>query len=214
MKVTSLQNHPLVQTWLTELRKESTDNANFRKYLKLLTQPLILEATKNIETDQSKIKTPLQETTGYTLKPKIAVAAILRATLGMVDTILEAIPDVTVFHINMHRDEETLEPVWDSDKLPEDCSGYTWIVPDPMLATGGSTIAAVDKLKELGAIDIRYLGAVAAPEGVKALNKAHPDVKVFVAAVDEGLTDGKGEFPAGYIYPGLGDAGDRQFGTF
>lgn len=211
--VSALDDHPLVQRWLTELRDERTSPEDFRKYLRLVTSPLLLKALADFRVFSVKVATPLGWAIGHNFGEHIAVAAILRAALGMVDTIQQVVPGASVFHIDMHRNERTLEPVWVRDNLPEDCSPWRWMIPDPMLATGGSAILTISTLKERGAKNIQFVGVVAAPEGVAALRKVHPDVPIVVAVIDEYLTDGSDGRPKGYIVPGLGDAGDRQFGT-
>ncbi len=207
-----LDGHPLVGSWLTKLRDQRIGPREFRETLRLITWPLVLRAVSDLQTEPTRLRTPMGMADGCWLCEPVGVAAILRAALGMVETIQQILP-ASVYHIDMHRNEETLQPEWARDNLPGDCSGICWLIPDPMLATGRSAIATVDALKERGARNIRFIGVIAAPEGVAALTTAHPDVPVFVAAVDAYLTNGSDGRPRGYIVPGLGDAGDRQFGT-
>ena len=170
-------------------------------------------ALSDLKVKSTQVSTPLEETVGYVFTEEVAVATILRAALGMVAPIQEILPEAKIFHIDMYRDEETLQPVWGRSKIPMECENFVWLVPDPMLATGGSAIATISRLKERGAKRIVYLGVIAAPEGIKALSDTHPDVRIVVATVDRKLSDGQSKYPKGYILPGLGDAGDRQFGT-
>lgn len=212
-KVTTLDGHPLVRTWLANLRDERTGPEGFRRNLELITLPLLFEATSALRTSKARISTPMGAADGFSLQERVAVAAILRAALGMVTAIQSVIPSVSIYHIDMHRDEETLKPVWIRDNLPSNCGGLTWLVPDPMLATGGSAKATLDVLKQRGAQEITFIGVVAAPEGIRLLQRSHPDVPMVIATIDADLTDGLDGRPKGYIVPGLGDAGDRQFGT-
>lgn len=212
-QLTVVDDHALVQHWLTRLRDWNTPPGAFRETVRLLTFPLALAALADLETTKINVETPLTLTSGQRITVKVSLAAILRAALGMVETIQYLLPEVSVHHIDMHRDETTLQPVWGRSKLPADCSGRVWLVPDPMLATGGSAMGTVAELKKLKAADIRVVCIIAAPEGIAALRAAHPEVRIFTAVVDERLTTSADQFPPGYIWPGLGDAGDRQFDT-
>ena len=200
-------NHPLIQHKLTILRNIGTDTKAFRENLNEIAKLMTYEATKNLKLEEIEVTTPLMSTIGNTLQDRLAIVPILRAGLGMVDGIQDLIPTAKVGHIGVYRNEETLEPVYYYCKLPVDITSRKVIVVDPMLATGGSAAAAITLLKEKGAKHIKLMCLVAAPEGVEAVNKEHPDVPIYVAALDEKLND------HGYILPGLGDAGDRIFGT-
>lgn len=199
--------HPLVQHKLTLLRRTITEPKKFRELVRELSQFLLYEATLDLPLDPIEIETPLAPLTGRLITSRIGLVPILRAGLGMVDPILDLIPTAHVWHLGLYRDHTTLEPVTYYNKLPPQANIDLCMVLDPMLATGGSAIAAVDILKRWGAVRIKFLGLIAAPEGIESLAKAHPDVHVHLAAVDERLNE------RGYIVPGLGDAGDRQFGT-
>jgi uracil phosphoribosyltransferase len=212
MKVVTLDRHPLIRVFLTKLRDENTGARAFRETLRRITTPLLLEALSDVGTDSYLVQTPLGITEGYSLSRPIAVVAILRAALGMVEAIQETLPHTSVYHLDMHRDEETLKPVLVRENLPGDCSNPTWLVPDPMLATGGSAIATIKLLLGREAKDIRFIGVVAAPEGICAMREAFPNnVRAILATIDQRLSDGSDGLPKGYIIPGLGDAGDRQF---
>ena len=177
---------------------------------------LAYEATQNLPLQTVSVQTPLTVTQGSKMDARIGLVPILRAGLGMVDGMLNLLPQAEVWHLGFYRDEETLQPVIYYNKMPADLSSHHCFVLDPMLATGGSAIAAVDILKERGVTNIKFVGLLAAPEGIATLHRKHPDVVVHVAAVDERLTteaDAPAGFPPGFIWPGLGDAGDRQFGT-
>ncbi|MBK9710748.1 MAG: uracil phosphoribosyltransferase [Kouleothrix sp.] len=199
--------HPLVQHKLTLLRRTITEPKKFRELVRELTQFLIYEATLDLPLSAVEIETPLARLVGQEIGAQIGLVPILRAGLGMVDPILDLIPTAHVWHLGLYRDHATLEPVTYYNKLPPEVDVDLCMVLDPMLATGGSAIASVDILKRWGAKQIIFLGLIAAPEGVAALTSAHADVPIYLAAVDERLND------KGYIVPGLGDAGDRQFGT-
>lgn len=199
--------HPLVQHKLTLLRRTVTEPKKFRELVRELAQFLLYEATLDLELEPFPVETPLAALTGRRIAAHIGLFPILRAGLGMVDPILELIPTAHVWHLGLYRDHATLEPVTYYNKLPPQANIDLCLVLDPMLATGGSAVAAVDILKRWGAKRIKFLGLIAAPEGVDTLARAHPDVPIHLAAVDERLND------KGYIVPGLGDAGDRQFGT-
>jgi len=201
-------NHPLIQHKLSILRRTDTGTKVFRELVDEIGMLVTYEVTRNLPLEDVVIETPITTTTQKQLAGrKLAIVPILRAGIGMVDGILQLIPAAKVGHIGMYRDEETLKPVEYLVKLPEDIDQRHIFLVDPMLATGGSAILAVNSLKERGAKDIRFICLVAAPEGVKALQEAHPDVDIYAASLDEKLNE------HGYIVPGLGDAGDRLFGT-
>ncbi|MBS9337573.1 uracil phosphoribosyltransferase [Fructobacillus parabroussonetiae] len=200
--------HPLVQHKLTMIRNEAVGTKDFRALVDELAMLLTYEASADLPLETVPVKTPVQETKAASLAgKKLAVVPILRAGLGMVDGILQLIPAAKVGHIGMYRDEETLEPVEYFVKLPDDIAQREVLLVDPMLATGGSAKDAISALKLRGATQIKLITLVSAPEGIKAVQEAHPDVTIVTAAIDEGLNDD------GYIVPGLGDAGDRLFGT-
>lgn len=203
----TIVNHPLAIKDLTILRNKSTSSLDFRLAVKRIASVLVTEVTKDLDLLEYEIETPLEKTIGYKLKYDIVMVPILRAGLGLVDSLLELIPDARVGHIGLYRDEETLKPVDYYLKLPKNIDSAKVLMLDPMLATGGSAVAAINFLKEKGAKDIRFLCLVASPLGVDTLEKAHPDVKIFCISLDNSLND------KGYILPGLGDAGDRTFGT-
>ncbi len=200
--------HPLVQHKLSIIRRKETGVKEFREIISELAALMCYEATRDLPTEEIEIETPVAMAKVRVLAgKKLAVVPILRAGLGMVDGILQMIPSAKVGHIGLYRDPATLQPVEYYCKLPSDVSERDVIIVDPMLATGGSLVAAIQFLKNYGVQHIRAMCIIAAPEGVKAMEEAHPDVDVYVAAVDEKLND------HGYIVPGLGDAGDRIFGT-
>ena len=208
--------HPLVLHKVTQLRDRTTDFRRFRSIVDELAMILAYEATQNLPLQTVSVQTPLTVTQGSKMDARIGLVPILRAGLGMVDGMLNLLPQAEVWHLGFYRDEETLQPVIYYNKMPADLSSHHCFVLDPMLATGGSAIAAVDILKERGVTHIKFVGLLAAPEGIATLHRKHPDVVVHVAAVDERLTteaDAPAGFPPGFIWPGLGDAGDRQFGT-
>ena len=200
-------NHPLIQHKLTILRNIGTDTKAFRENLNEIAKLMTYEATKNLKLEEIEVTTPLMSTIGNTLQDRLAIVPILRAGLGMVDGIQDLIPTAKVGHIGVYRNEETLEPVYYYCKLPVDITSRKVIVVDPMLATGGSAVYAIDYLKSEGVKDIIFMCLVAAPEGIAKLLNKHPDVAIYTAKIDQGLTK------EGYIYPGLGDCGDRIFGT-
>ena len=201
-------NHPLVSHKLTVLRDENTDSPTFRRLTDELVTLLAYEATREVRVDPLDITTPVGPTTGvYLAQPKPMVVPILRAGLGMLDGVLDMIPSAKVSVVGLSRNHETLQPENYFEKFVGKLDERTAIIIDPMLATAGSMIATVNLLKARGCKDIRALVLVAAPEGVKALNDAHPDVRCWTAAIDSHLND------VGYIIPGLGDAGDKIFGT-
>jgi uracil phosphoribosyltransferase len=200
-------NHPLVKHKLTILRDKETDSRNFRELVREISLLLAYEATRDLAIKPQVVETPMGITTGATLQESIGLVPILRAGLGMVEGVWEMMPGSEVWHIGLFRDERTLQPVQYYNKLPVSPTVQICIVLDPMLATGGSATATIDILKKWGAHRIKFMGLIAAPEGIKTLHDAHPDVDIHLAAVDEKLNN------IGYIVPGLGDAGDRQFGT-
>ena len=199
--------HPLVKQKLTMLRQTSTDPKVFRELVREITLLLCYEATLDLALLPTSVTTPLGSAEGYHLVEKVGLVPILRAGLGMVNGVWEMIPGAEVWHIGLYRDEETLEPVSYYNKLPADPTVQVCLILDPMLATGGSSVAAVDTLKSWGVDRIKFVGILAAPEGIKTLQAVHPDVDMYVAKVDSHLNN------MGFIVPGLGDAGDRQFGT-
>jgi len=192
---------------VTRLRDEATPPKIFRELVAEIATLLLYEATADLPTLPREVKTPLAPFKGARLSEKVGLVPVLRAGIGMVQAALELMPDAQVWHIGLFRDERTLRPIEYYNKLPSSATVQVCLVLDPMLATGGSAAATVDILKKWGAKRIKYVGIIAAPEGVRALSGAHPDVPIHVAALDERLND------KGYIVPGLGDAGDRQFGT-
>jgi uracil phosphoribosyltransferase len=203
-----VSRHPLVLHNLSRLRDRATEPCVFRTLVRDLAQLLFYEATQDLPLTSVTVQTPLASCAGHRLAERIGLVPILRAGLGMSDAILELVPDARVWHLGLYRDHETLRPVTYYNKLPARPDVDVTIVVDPMLATGGSAVAAVDMLKRWGAPRLKYLGLIAAPEGVRALHEAHPEVPIHLAALDSHLDE------RSYIVPGLGDAGDRQFGTF
>ena len=201
-------DHPLIQHKLTIIRDKNCGTKVFREVVDEIAMLMAYEVSRDMPLEDIVIETPITETTQKMLSgKKVAIIPILRAGIGMVDGILELIPAAKVGHIGLYRDEETFEPHEYFVKLPEDIDARQLFVVDPMLATGGSAIMAIDALKERGASNIKFVCLVAAPEGVKALQEAHPDIDIYTASLDEKLNE------HGYIVPGLGDAGDRLFGT-
>lgn len=201
-------DHPLIQHKLTIIRNEHCGTREFRQVVNEVAELMAYEVSRDMPLEDVEVKTPVQVTTAKQLAgKKVVIVPILRAGLGMVDGILELIPAAKVGHVGMYRDEETLQPHEYFVKMPEDLENREMIVVDPMLATGGSAIMAVDALKKRGAKTIKFVCLVAAPEGVKALRETHPDIDVYSAALDDHLNED------GYIVPGLGDAGNRLFGT-
>lgn len=204
----NLISHPLIQHKLTLMRSEDTTTDNFRRLLREISQMLAYEVTRDLPTELVTIRTPLATTESPAISgKKLCLVSIMRAGNGMLDGMLDVLPAARIGHIGLYRDPETLEPVEYYFKVPEDISERLVILVDPMLATGNSAIAALNRLKETGAGTIKYVCLLAAPEGVAALSAAHPDVPITTTAIDAYLTD------HGYIIPGLGDAGDRLFGT-
>jgi len=204
----TLITHPLVQHKLTRLRDKHTGPRDFKALVEEIATLMAYEATADLPSESVDVETPLERTRGAEVSgKKIALVPILRAGLGMVEGIARLIPNARVGHIGLYRDEKTLEPVDYYFKLPGSANGRCFFVLDPMLATGGSALQAVSAIKQAGGSQIRFLCLVAAPVGVRRLAEHHPDVRVFAAALDRELND------RGYILPGLGDAGDRLFGT-
>lgn len=201
-------DHPLIQHKLSILRNKNTSSKDFRALIHEISMLMCYEATRDLPLEEVEIETPIcKATVKHIAGKKLAIVPILRAGLGMVEAISSLIPSARIGHIGLYRDEETLKPVEYYCKLPKDISERDVIVVDPMLATGGSAIDAVSQIKLRNPRSIRFMGIIAAPEGIKAFTEAHPDVHVYVAALDEKLNE------VGYIVPGLGDAGDRIFGT-
>jgi uracil phosphoribosyltransferase len=201
-------DHPLIQHKLTHIRDKKTGTKEFRELVDEVATLMAYEITRELPLMEVEIETPVQKSQSKVLAgKKLGVVPILRAGIGMVDGILNLIPAARVGHIGLYRDPETLQPVEYYVKLPSDVSERDFFLVDPMLATGGSAIEAVNSLKKRGAKNIRFMCLIAAPEGVKAMTDAHPDVDIYIAALDEKLDE------KGYIVPGLGDAGDRLFGT-
>ncbi|AWI13894.1 MULTISPECIES: uracil phosphoribosyltransferase [Bacillaceae] len=201
-------DHPLIQHKLTYIRKKETGTKEFRELVDEIATLMAFEATRDLPLDEIEIETPVAKTKAKVLSgKKLGIVPILRAGMGMVDGILKLIPAAKVGHVGLYRDPETLKPVEYYVKFPSDIEDRDFIVVDPMLATGGSAVEAINSLKKRGAKHIIFMCLIAAPEGLKALEEAHPDVDIYIAALDERLNE------KGYIIPGLGDAGDRLFGT-
>ncbi len=208
MAKTVIMDHPLIQHKIGFIRRTSTGTKDFRQTISEIAMLICYEATRELKLSPVEIETPICKTTVQQLKGrKMAIVPILRAGLGMVDGVLQLIPAAKVGHIGLYRDPATLKPVEYYCKLPADCAEREVFVVDPMLATGGSSVAAIQMLKDKGCKNIHFMCIIAAPEGVKAMHEAHPDVDLYIGALDEKLND------HGYIVPGLGDAGDRIFGT-
>ena len=203
-----VMDHPLIQHKIGIIRREETGSKDFRTLVSEIAMLMCYEATRDLKLTDVEINTPICKTTVKELKgKKLAVVPILRAGLGMVDGMLTMIPAAKVGHIGLYRNEETLEPVEYYCKLPQDCAERDVFVVDPMLATGGSSVAAITMLKNRGVKKIRFMCIVAAPQGIERMKEEHPDVDIYVGALDDHLNEN------GYIVPGLGDAGDRIFGT-
>lgn len=199
--------HPVVQHKLTELRDQRTGPKRFRELLREITPLLLYEATRDLEVEEVVVATPMGEARGHRLRGTIGLVPILRAGLGMAEGALQVFPEAQVWHLGLYRDEHTLQPIAYYNRLPPWPTVAWCFILDPMLATGGSAVAAVDILKRWGVPRVVFVGLIAAPEGLERFAAAHPDIPVVVAAVDDRLND------RGFILPGLGDAGDRQFGT-
>ncbi len=202
-----VSSHPLVKHKLTILRNEKTEHKKFRELIREIAMILGYEAMADLGLYEIDVQTPIQVAKGYHLEEEVGLVPILRAGLGMVDGIHEMIPGAQVWHLGFYRDERTLRPVAYYNKLPIDPTVQVCLILDPMLATGGSAVAAVDVLKKWGVRRIKFVGLIAAPEGLEVMTKAHPDIAIHLAAIDDHLNE------RGFIVPGLGDAGDRQFGT-
>ncbi|MFN3872442.1 MAG: uracil phosphoribosyltransferase [Ignavibacterium sp.] len=207
MKNLYIVDHPLIKKDLTILRDKNTQPEIFRSALQRISNLLSAEISKNISLEEIEVETPLEKTVGHKLKKQIVLVPVLRAGLGMVNGFLELIPDSKVGHIGLQRNEETLEPIEYYFKTPSELEKSDVILLDPMLATGGSASGAITYLKNKGALTIYFACIVAAPKGVQRINSDHPDVKIYSASLDRELNN------KGYILPGLGDAGDRTFGT-
>jgi uracil phosphoribosyltransferase len=208
MKGVTVVSHPLVQHKLTIMRKKETSTASFRRLLREISLLLGYEVTRELELTTTTIETPLQTMEAPTLEgKKLVFASVLRAGNGLLEGLLDLVPAARVAHVGLYRDHDTLEAVEYFFKAPSDLGDRLVIVVDPMLATANSAIAAIDKLKQRGATNLRFLCLLAAPEGLARFTAAHPDVPVFTASIDEKLNE------KGYIVPGLGDAGDRMYGT-
>ncbi len=202
-----IMSHPLITHKLSIMRDKNTSVKDFRECAHEVALLIGYEATKDLKLEDYELETPIKKTIGKRIEKQVALVPILRAGLGMVDAIMNLIPASKIGHIGLYRNEETLEPVEYYCKLPSDIQKRQVLVLDPMLATGGSAVAAINFIKKRGAKNIKFVCIIAAPEGVETLRKAHPDVEIFCGALDETLNEN------GYIVPGLGDAGDRLFGT-
>lgn len=207
MSLVHVSQHPLVKHKLTLLRSTATEHKKFRELIRELAMLLGYEATADLMLSETTVETPMAVAPGHRLQEAVGLVPILRAGLGMVEGIHEMIPGAQVWHLGIYRDEKTLRPVSYYNKLPVEPTVQLCLVLDPMLATGGSAAAAVQVLKEWGVSRIKFVGLIAAPEGIAVLSAAHPDLHIHLAAVDDHLN------ARGFIVPGLGDAGDRQFGT-
>jgi uracil phosphoribosyltransferase len=207
MKNLIIIDHPLIKCDLTMLRNRKTRSHQFRAILRRTARLIAYEVLRDLQTKEISIQTPLEKTKGVIVEQQIVLVPILRAGLGLVDGFTKLIPDARVGHIGLFRDEETLKPIDYYFKVPRNLNKALVLLLDPMLATGGSAVAAISYLKKRGASNIRMVNLVAAPVGVKTVRKAHPDVKIYTCALDRKLNN------RGYILPGLGDAGDRIFGT-
>jgi uracil phosphoribosyltransferase len=202
-----LFDHPVIQTKLTELRDFHTDHREFRYLLGEIAALMVYEVTRDWPTKPQIVQTPLEKMTGKILAREVTLVPILRAGLGMAEGVLQMLPDARMGHLGVRRDEETLHPIAYYQKLPPDIADTEVILIDPMLATGGSATAAITYLKKAGVTSMKFVCLVAAPEGIDAVHREHPEVQIYCAAVDRQLNE------KGYILPGLGDAGDRIFGT-
>ena len=202
-----LSQHPLIKHKMTRLRDKNTDPKKFRELIREIAGLLTYEVTNDLQVKPQEVKTPLAQAQGFELHEKIGLIPILRAGLGMVEGVWELMPTAEVWHIGLYRDEKTLKPVEYYNKLPLAPSVSVCLILDPMLATGGSASATIDILKRWGVSRIKFMGIIGAPEGINHVHKHHPDIPIHLAAIDDHLNEN------GYIVPGLGDAGDRQFGT-
>ncbi len=202
-----ISKHPLLAHKLTKLRDINTEPKKFRELIREMAALLAYEVTADLNLNPIDVQTPLRTAAGFVLQEKIGLIPILRAGLGMVEGVWELMPSAEVWHIGIYRDEKTLKPVEYYNKLPTEPTVSVCLILDPMLATGGSAVATVDVLKRWGVKRIKFVGIIGAPEGVALLQNHHPDVPIYLAAMDDHLNE------VGYIVPGLGDAGDRQFGT-
>lgn len=207
MSTLTILNHPLIEHKMTIIRNKETGGKEFRETVSEIGMLITYEVSRGFKTIPTTVVTPLQEVKSYVLKKPVVIVPILRAGLGMVEGVHRIIPNAKIGHIGLYRDEETFEAITYFSKLPEEITHGHVLVVDPMLATGGSAISAINILKEKGAKDIRFIGIVGCPEGVAKLHETHPDVQIFLAAMDSHLNE------KGYIVPGLGDCGDRLFGT-
>lgn len=207
MSMVFASSHPLVAHKLTVLRSTDTEPKKFRELIREIAALLTYEATADLQLLPRIVQTPLQKMSGYELQEKIGLVPILRAGLGMVEGVWDLMPSAEVWHIGLYRDEKTLKPVEYYNKLPIEPRVSVCLVLDPMLATGGSAVATIDIMKRWGVKKIKFLGIIGAPEGIEMMQRHHPEVPIYLAAIDEKLNQN------GYILPGLGDAGDRQFGT-
>ncbi len=207
MGILKILNHPLIDHKMAKIRDKTTGTKDFREAVSEIGLLLTYEISRDFKTVPTIVETPLMETTAYILEKPVVIVPILRAGLGMVEGIHRIIPQAKIGHVGLYRDEETLQPHEYFAKFPPEIKESTVLVVDPMLATGGSAAACITLLKRRGVTDIRFVGIVGCPEGVKFLQQQHPDVDIYLAAMDDGLNE------RGYIYPGLGDCGDRLFGT-
>lgn len=207
MTSVNASSHPLIAHKVSLLRDKDTEPKKFRELVREISALLAYEATQDLATRKIDVTSPMGAAEGAELKERIGLVPILRAGLGMVEGIWELVPEAQVWHIGLYRDEETLQPVQYYNKLPTEATVGVCLVLDPMLATGGSAVATVGILKAWGVKKIKYVGILGAPEGIQHLQAEHPDVPIYLAVIDDHLND------IGYIVPGLGDAGDRQFGT-
>ena len=199
--------HPLISHKISILRNINTDTKLFRESLNEIASLMVYEATKDLKLKTITVETPIQKTETLVLDEPVTIVPILRAGLGMVDALLALIPNAKVGHLGVYRNEETFEPTYYYAKMPTNILESKVLIVDPMLATGGSIIYTIDYLKEMGVKNISVLSIIGAPEGIEAITKKHPDINLYIASIDKGLNEHK------YIYPGLGDAGDRIFGT-
>ena len=207
MSKVTVVNHPLIQHKLSIVRDKNTNTKTFRENVNEIGSLVTYEITRDLKTKEIEVETPIAKTKVNILAKDVVIVPILRAGLGMVDGIQDVIPTAKIGHVGMYRDEETLKPTKYYAKFPKEIIDATVLIVDPMLATGNSAIAAIDEVKKTGAKDIRFVGLVGCPEGIKALQKAHSDVDIYIISIDEKLNE------LGYIVPGLGDCGDRLFGT-